>query len=90
MNHCIRFQCDIPASADISEVYFCHSGFEVVINPNVSVGKGTVIQHRATIGELDGNGCPKVGADCYIGAKATLLGNIHIGNNVKIGAGAVV
>lgn len=33
---------------------------------------------------------PKIGRNVFIGAKATILGDIIIGNNVKIGAGAVV
>ena len=38
-----------------------------------------------------GNGMgPKVGKNCVIGSGACLLGNIVIGDNVKIGANAVV
>lgn len=33
---------------------------------------------------------PKIGKNCYIGAKATIIGDITIGDNCKIGAGAVV
>lgn len=33
---------------------------------------------------------PKVGKNCIIGTGACLLGNIKIGDNVKIGANSVV
>lgn len=40
--------------------------------------------------DIKGSGAPRIGRNCYIGAKATIIGNITIGDNVKIGAGAVV
>lgn len=83
------YHCDIPSTAVIKDVYFCHNGFGIVINPKARIGKGTVIQHRVTIGEI-GDGVPCIGENCYIGAGAIVIGKITIGNNVKIGAGAVV
>lgn len=83
------YQCDIPPSTDISEnVYFCHNTFGVVINPNAKIGG--VIQHCVTIGELDTHDAPVIEENVYIGARAIVLGNIIIGKNSKIGAGAVV
>ena len=35
------FTCDIPLEADIDDtVYFCHSAFGTVINPNAKIGGG--------------------------------------------------
>lgn len=54
-------------------------------------GGGTCVQHCVTIGDLNAGGpVPVIGRNCFIGARAIILGNVHIGNNVKIGAGAVV
>lgn len=87
----IWYQCDIPLEADIDDsVYFCHAGFGVVINPNVRIGKNTILQHRVTIGELSSGGVPTIGNNCFIGAGAIILGDITIGDNSKVGAGAVV
>lgn len=83
------YHCDIPFTAQIDGVYFCHRGFGVVINPKVKIGKGTIIQHRCTIGEI-GEGVPVIGENCYIGAGAIVIGGITIGDNAKIGAGALV
>ena len=83
------YHCDIPYSADINKVYFCHKGFGVVINPKARIGEGTVIQHRVTIGEIRDE-VPTIGKNCYIGAGAIVIGGITIGDNVKIGAGSVV
>lgn len=82
---------DLPYQLDLSGAYLCHNGFGIVINPGVKIGKGTVIQHSVTIGEMDGtHKCPVIGENCYLGARTVVLGDIKIGNNVKIGAGAVV
>lgn len=83
------YHCDIPYTVDVSGVYFCHKGFGVVINPKTIIGRGVVIQHGVTIGEI-GDGTPTIGDNVYIGAKSTIIGGVRIGNNTKIGAGAVV
>ena len=87
----VCFNCDIPFQASIPrDVYFCHNAFGVVINPNVTIGGGTMIQHGVTIGELNSHDAPQIGKNVYIGARATILGNIVIGDNVKIGACCLV
>lgn len=88
----IIYCCDVPYSVNISEgVYFCHNGFGTVINPKSVIGSGTMIQHSVTIGELgEEHSSPCIGSHCFIGARAMVLGGITIGDNVKIGAGAVV
>lgn len=91
MSSCIRwyYHCDIPYSVDVSGCYFNHKGFGVVINPLVKIGRNVDIQHSVTIGE-NTRGVPIIGNNVVIGAKATIIGDIHIGDNVIIGAGAVV
>lgn len=88
----IIYSNDIHYKVDFADnVYFCHNGFGIVINPYSTIGSGTMIQHGVTIGEIDGShASPKIGTNCFIGARAILLGGIKIGDNVKIGAGAVV
>lgn len=53
------------------------------------LGKNIVIQHSVTIGEI-GGATPVIKDNVYIGAKATIIGGVTIGNSAKIGAGAVV
>lgn len=83
------YHCDIPYSVDVSGCYFNHKGFGVVINPLVKIGRNVDIQHSVTIGK-NTRGVPIIGNNVVIGAKATIIGDIHIGDNVIIGAGAVV
>ena len=85
------YHCDIPYQACIDGVYFCHKGFGTVINPHARIGEGTIVQHGVSIGEIDGSHASHViGKNCFIGAHALVLGDISIGDNVKIGAGSVV
>ena len=83
------YHCDIPYSLDVSGCYFCHKGFGVVINPRTILGRNIVIQHSVTLGEI-GDATPIIGNHVYIGAKSTIIGKVTIGDNAKIGAGAVV
>lgn len=87
----IRFyyHCELPYSIDTSGVHFCHKGFCTVIHPKVVFGKGVVIQHGVTIGKTD-KGVPSFGNDVFIGARAIIIGNVIVGDNVKIGAETVV
>lgn len=70
-------------------MYLNHKGFGIVINPKTVIGKGTKIQHGVTLG-INKGGTPVIGENVYIGAKATIIGPVKIGNGARIGAGAVV
>jgi serine O-acetyltransferase len=61
----------------------------IVISPEARIGRNARINVCVNIGLKDGL-APTIGDDVYIGPGAKLFGGIHIGNNVKIGANAVV
>ena len=53
---------------------------------------GTIL-HAVTLGgtgKEDGDRHPKIGTSCVVGAGATLLGNIELGEGVTVGSQAVV
>lgn len=87
----IRFYycCDIPPKVQCDGVYFCHTGFGCLLNEKTVIGHGTKVQHGVTIGEVNGE-VPVIGNNCYIGARATIIGGITVGDNSVIGAGSVV
>lgn len=60
-------------------------GHLVHIAHNVKIGKRCLIVDRVGIG-----GSSIIGDDCFIGYGATIINKIKIGNNVTVGAGAVV
>jgi len=61
----------------------------VVINSSVRGGEGIFLEHQVTIGAEQGKS-PVLGNEVFVGAGAKLIGQIHIGNHVRIGANAVV
>jgi serine O-acetyltransferase len=62
----------------------------IVIHPDVLIGNNVGIMHEVTIGTRGSTGAPRIGNDVFIGAGAKIIGNITIGDNVDIGANAVV
>ena len=74
---------------------FPHSLFGVFISDLATIGRNCVIFQHVTIGsnsikDSKGQGAPIIGDNCYIGVGAKIIGNIRIGNNVRIGANCVV
>lgn len=61
----------------------------VVINSKVRGGINVVIESGVVIGDEKGM-APSLGDNIFIGAGAKIIGDVTIGNNVKIGANAVV
>lgn len=82
----------LPASARIGKgLYAGHFGptilhSNVIMGENCSVGPGVIIGTR---GRGD-TGTPVIGDNVYVATGAKILGAVQIGNNVKIGANAVV
>lgn len=66
-----------------------HGLHGIFISRYAFVGDNCWIYQNVTIGEVKGK-APVIGDNCLIGAGAVLIGDIKIGNFVKIGAGAVV
>jgi len=81
-----------PGAKMSSEVFIDH-GAGVVIGETAEVGNNVVIFHGATLGGTGkdvGKRHPTVGDNVMIGAHATILGPITIGEGAKIGACAIV
>lgn len=61
----------------------------IVVTPNARVGMNCKINADVQIGPGKG-GAPRIGDNCYIGPGAKIFGGIILGNNMRIGANAVV
>ena len=61
----------------------------IIVHMKAHVGANAVIWQQVTIGS-SGGGTPWIGDNCKIGAGAKILGGVHLGNNVTIGANTVV
>ena len=70
-----------------------HAGDFVHVGPNVRIGRsctmfpGVVLGNKA---EMPDERPVIVGDNCYFGLGAKILGKVRIGNNVTVGANAVV
>lgn len=82
----------IPFSVQIGPgFYIAHFG-GIIINGNARIGNNCSVGTGVIIGIRGGEdkGAPVIGNNVFMGVGAKVLGRIRIGDNVKIGANAVV
>lgn len=83
-----HYGLEIPSGGDIAGgLYIAHPVGTVVVG---KIGKNCSIIASVTIGMRNDGKFPDIGDNVFIGAGARVLGGIHIGNDVVIGANAVV
>lgn len=88
----LLFNCSVPATCKIGGgTIFGYGGIGVIIHSRVVIGKNCGIGANVTIGgKSRWYEVPVIGDNVHISAGAKVLGPIRIGNNVTIGANAVV
>ncbi|QLE57480.1 serine O-acetyltransferase [Nostoc sp. TCL26-01] len=95
ISHISRFLTgiEIHPGASIGEGVFIDHGMGVVIGETAIVGDYALIYQGVTLGgtgKETGKRHPTLGAHVVVGAGAKVLGNIVIGDRVRIGAGSVI
>lgn len=73
----------------------CYLGhaYGINVNPGAIIGKNCNLHKGVTIGKENRGkrkGCPSLGDKVWVGVNATIVGNITIGDDVLIAAGAFV
>ena len=84
---------EIHPGAQIGKGFFIDHGAGVVIGETAVIGDNVTIYQGVTLGgtgKEHGKRHPTIGNNVIIGAEAVILGNITIGDNSRIGAGALV
>jgi serine O-acetyltransferase len=84
---------EIHPGARIGHRFFIDHGSGVVIGETSEIGDDVLIYQGVTLGGTGtarGKRHPTIGNKVVIGTGAKVLGNIRIGDNVKVGAGSVV
>jgi putative colanic acid biosynthesis acetyltransferase WcaB len=86
---------EIPRKTLIGRGLSLYHGQALVINQGVVIGDNCTLRNSVTIGHKklsDGtfSRCPRIGNNVDIGANVVIIGDIEIGDNTVIGAGAVV
>ncbi|MBE6528498.1 MAG: serine O-acetyltransferase [Thermoplasmata archaeon] len=85
--------CDIHPGATIGKRFFVDHATGVVIGETTIIGDDVSIYQGVTLGGVStnkGKRHPTLGNHIVVGCNASVLGNITIGDNVRIGAGSVV
>jgi serine O-acetyltransferase len=84
---------EIHPGARIGRRFFIDHGMGIVIGETTEIGDDVLLYQGVTLGGTGhekGKRHPTLGNHVVVGAGAKILGSIHIGDNVKIGAGSVV
>src|SRR3989338_5489722 len=84
---------EIHPGAKIGPGIFIDHGMGVVIGETSEIGRNVTLYQGVTLGGTGverGKRHPTLGDNVVVGAGAKILGNIRIGNGVKVGAGSVV
>ena len=84
---------EIHPGARIGKRLFIDHGMGIVIGETTTIGDNCTIYHGVTLGGTGKDKFkrhPDLGCNVVVGCGAKVLGPIKIGNNVKIGANAVV
>ena len=86
------YNSKIPSSCEIGKgSFFSYGGIGVVIHARTKIGRNVEIGTNVTIGGRSGHfDVPRILNNVYIATGSKILGPIEIGNNVIIGANAVV
>ncbi len=99
--HTIREETETAAAAEpmlasfLHQTVLRHDSLDSVLAYHLSSKLGSPIMDVRALFEIysgkeSGDRHPKIGDGVMIGANASILGNIRIGTNAKIGAGSVV
>jgi serine O-acetyltransferase len=94
LHHCgVKYGISIPYNTRIGPgIYIGHYG-GIVVNDGVVIGSDCNINHEVTIGVKYGGknpGVPIIGDRVYLGPGCKVIGGVRLGNDVAIGANAVV
>ncbi len=84
---------EIHPGAVIGRRFFIDHGMGVVIGETAIVGDDVLMYHQVTLGGRARGRFkrhPTIGDRVLIGAGAKVIGNIHVGDDAKIGANALV
>lgn len=88
-----RTGIEIHPGATIGKRFFIDHGMGVVIGETTIIGDNCMLYQGVTLGgtgKESGKRHPTLGDNVIVGVGASVLGNVYIGDNSKIGGGAVV
>lgn len=87
-----KYGLEISSSAKIGEGLYLGHPYNITVGEGVTLGKNVNLHKGCTIGRTNrGNiGSPIIGNCVYVGINSTIVGNIHVGNDVLIAPNSYV
>lgn len=88
-----RYGISIPRTVKIGKGFYIGHFGTIIVHGSAIIGDNVNISQGVTIGVTNRGsrqGVPVIGNQVYIGPGAKVIGGIRVGNNVAIGANAVV
>jgi len=92
-HHGFRLGINIPYQTDIGPGFYISHFTGVFVNSRCTIGKNCNLSQGVTLGLANRGprkGVPTLGDNVYLGPGAKVVGAVHIGDNVAVGANAVV
>jgi len=81
----------IPPTVTLGQdFHIIHDEGSLSIHPDAVIGDRLGVMHNVTIGTNMQGGAPVIGDDVFIGVNSTVLGEIRIGDRVRIAANTAV
>lgn len=94
LNHyTYKFGISISSNTKIGSGFYVGHFGGIIVSDRTIIGKNLNISQGVTIGQANrgqNKGYPTLGDNIYLGPGAKIVGAVHIGNNVCIGANCVV
>lgn len=84
---------EISWACDIGKGLYLGHAFNITVNPSAKIGENCNLHKGVTIGQQNRGlrkGTPVIGNCVWIGVNATIVGNIHIGDDVLIAPNSYV
>lgn len=91
--HIYKYGYEIPHEVQIGKGFYINHLGGITINKKAVIGNNVNITKGVTIGQTNRGskkGVPTIGDKVWIGANATIVGNISIGNNVLVAPNSYV
>lgn len=89
-HHSSRYGVGLPFGTRIGGSFIMFHVSCIFINQNAVIGTHCALMQGVTVGGARGKGAPIIGDNVVLSAGCKIIGNVKIGNNVFVGANAVV
>lgn len=88
-----KYGLELGDGSNIGPGLYLGHPYAITVNPKAQIGKNCNLHKGVTVGQENRGkrkGAPTIGSNVWIGSNATVVGRIHIGDNVLIAPNSYV